>query len=206
MRSAVFVLVTMLVTRSLAQSIATTADQPGQPDTSAVVAGTYVVDPAHTQVLWELNHMGLSTLAGMFGASGGTLTLDPDNLNATALDVTFDIADISVTFAPFADHLLSDDFFSVENHPTARFVSTVVDTETDGTATITGELTIKDVTQQITIDATFVGAGINPMDEKLHVGFSGTATIARSDFGLGAYAPAVSDTVQLAINAAFMAE
>lgn len=206
MRSAFVILITILAAPALAQSISTTPEQPGQPDASAVIAGTYQVDPAHTQVLWEVNHMGLSSLAGMFGASEGTLVLDPENLSATALDVSFEIGEISVTFAPFADHLLSDDFFASAVHPSARFVSAAVEADVDGTARITGDLTIKDITQEITIDAIFVGAGINPMDEKLHVGFSGTATFQRSDFDLGAYAPAVSDEVRLEINAAFVAE
>lgn len=189
-----------------AQTIPTTAEQPGQPDTAAILAGTYVVDPAHTQVVWAVNHMGISMLNGMLGASGGKLNIDPEKLDATSLDVAFTIEDISVSFAPFAEHLLTDDFFAAAQYPEARFVSTAVEANKDGTATISGDLTIKDITQQITIKAAFLGAGINPMDEKLNIGFSGTASIKRSDFGLGAYAPGISDEVQLTINAAFIAQ
>lgn len=192
---------------SWAQSIPTTAEQPAQPDASAVVAGNYTVDPAHTQLTWEVNHMGISMLSGMFGASSGSLTLDPDDPASATLEVEFAIGEISVTYPDFADHLLSADFFEVETYPTARFVSTSVEVGSNGSsATIIGDLTIKDISHPVTIEAEFMGAGINPMDEKLHVGFTGSATILRSDFDLGAYAPAVSDDVHLTLNAAFVAE
>lgn len=206
MRSAFAIIVALLTAPALAQTIPTMADQPGQPDTGTTVAGTYQVDPEHTQVLWEVNHMGLSRLAGMFGASKGRLILDPDDLAATRLEVSFHIEGVSVTSSAFAHHLLADDFFAVAEYPTARFVSTSIAADEDGAATTTGDLTIKNITQEITIDAHFVGAGINPMDEKLHIGFSGAATLQRSDFDLGAYAPGVSDDVSLTINAAFVVQ
>jgi len=178
---------------------------PGTPNKAAVVAGTYAVDPAHTQVTWTLNHMGFSMLSGQFGAQGGTLTLDPANPSAAKLDVTFAVDQLSVTAAPFANHLKSKDFFDAATYPTARFVSTAVKVS-GNSATITGNLTIKNVTKPVTIAATFVGAGTNPMSKKLNFGFRGTTTIKRSDFGLGYATPVVADTVDLAINAAFTAQ
>ncbi|MGP7796151.1 YceI family protein [Sphingomonas sp. CLY1604] len=178
---------------------------PGTPNKAAVTAGTYAVDPAHTQVTWTLNHMGFSMLSGQFGAQGGTLTIDPAKPAATKLDVTFAIDQLSVTSEQFAHHLKSKDFFDAATYPTARFVSTGVVATGNG-ARITGNLTIKNVTKPVTIDATFVGAGTNPMSKKLNFGFRGTATIKRSDFGLGYATPVVADTVKLDINAAFTAQ
>ncbi len=178
---------------------------PGTPNTAAVTAGTYNVDPAHTQVTWTLNHMGFSMLSGQFGAQGGTLTIDPAKPAAAKLDVTFAIDQLSVTAEPFAHHLKSKDFFDAATYPTARFVSTSVVASGKG-ARITGNLTIKNVTKPVTIDATFVGAGTNPMSKKLNFGFRGTATIKRSDFGLGYATPVVADSVKLDINAAFTAQ
>lgn len=189
-----------------AQSIPTSAEQPGQADTAEVVAGTYMVDPAHTQVIWEVNHMGFSMLSGMLGASGGTLSIDPENIEATSLEVVFKIEDLRATFAPFAGHLLTNDFFAATQYPSARFLSSSVKANKNGSATISGALTIKDMTQPVTIKAVFLGAGLNPMNDKLNIGFSGTAAIKRSDFNLGAHSPEVSDEVLLTINAAFIAE
>ena len=178
---------------------------PGTQNKAAVTAGTYAVDPAHTQVTWTLNHMGFSMLSGQFGAQGGTLTIDPAKPAATKLDVTFAIDQLSVTSAKFAEHLKSRDFFDAATYPTARFVSTNV-VANGNTAKITGNLTIKTVTNPVTIDATFVGAGANPMSKKLNFGFRGTTTIKRSDFGLGYATPVVADSVKLDINVAFTAQ
>lgn len=185
--------------------LATTPQMPGQPVASRVTAGTYQVDPAHTQVAWEVNHMGFSMLEGMFGASGGSLTIDPAKPAQTKLDVTFRIADMAVTTPAFAKHLQSADFFDAARFPEARFVSTAVTPKGRNAATVTGNLTIKDQTKPVTLDVTFVGAGTNPMSKKANVGFTARGTIRRSDFGVGAYAPAVSDNVKLYIHGAFTA-
>ena len=185
--------------------IATAPDQPGQPVASRVTAGTYQVDPAHTQVTWEVNHMGFSMLQGQFGASGGSITIDPKQPARTKVDVTFAVDQLSTTSAQFATHLKSKDFFDAAANPTARFVSTSVTPHGTGKATVAGNLTIKNVTKPVTLDVTFVGAGANPMNKKANVGFTGTGTIKRSDFGLGMAVPIVSDRVDLRVQAAFTA-
>ncbi|MEE2915536.1 hypothetical protein COA17_16685 [Sphingomonas ginsenosidimutans] len=177
---------------------------PGAP-TTRVAAGTYQVDPAHTQVTWEVNHMGFSMLQGQFGASGGSITIDPAKPAQTKVDVTFPIADLSVTSSQFATHLKSKDFFDVAANPNARFVSTAVTPRGANRATMTGNLTIKGITKPVTLDVTFVGAGANPMTKKLNFGFRAMGTIKRSDFGLGMAVPIVSDEVKLTVNAAFTA-
>jgi polyisoprenoid-binding protein YceI len=185
--------------------LAQTAAVPGAPVKARVAAGTYAVDPNHTQVTWQVNHMGFSMLEGQFGASGGSIMIDPAKPNATKVEVNFAIDQLSVTSAPFTGHLKSKDFFDVATHPTAKFVSTKV-VATGDKATITGDLTIKGVTKPVVLQATFVGAGTNPMNKKVNFGFRATTSIKRSDFGLGAAVPVVSDRVDLTINAAFAAQ
>ena len=193
-----------LIAAAAVPAIAQTG-MPGTQSKAPITAGTYKVDTAHTQVTWTLNHMGFSMLSGQFGAQDGTLTVDPAKPAAAKLDVTFAIDDLSVTSSKFAEHLKSKDFFDVATYPTAHFVSTNI-VASGNTAKITGNLTIKDKTKPVTIDATFVGAGANPMNKKVNFGFRGTTTINRSDFGLGMAAPMVSDQVKLDINAAFTAQ
>ena len=187
-----------------APALAQAPGLPGRADPSLVRAGTYKVDPNHTQVTWRVNHMGFSMLQGQFGASGGTLTLDPARPAAAKLDVTFDAAALSTTSAGFTRHLRSADFFEVEKYPTARFVSRSVQVQ-GNRATIAGDLTIKGQTKPVTLQAEFVGAGANPRGGKLNFGFRATGTVNRSDFGLGMAVPVVSDRVDLEINAAFEA-
>ncbi len=183
----------------------TVAQMPGAPDKARVTAGNYTVDTAHTQVAWRVNHMGFSMLDGLFGATGGTATLDPKNPAATKVAIDFDIAkSLTVTSPQFAEHLQSKDFFDVANHPTAKFVSTRVQPMGDHWM-MSGNLTIKGQTKPVQLTVRFVGAGENPMNKKKNVGFTATGSIKRSDFGVGAYAPVVSDKVDLTINAAFVA-
>ena len=185
--------------------IATRAPQevPGTQDVSRVEAGSYEVDGNHSYVTWTVDHMGFTPLTGQIGGTSGSLTIDPANPGAAKVDVTFDLTTISHPAAAFVTHLKSADFFDVANHPTAHFVSTSV--AVDGTtATITGDLTLKGTTRPVTIEAEFHGAGANPMNEKLNIGFTGTTTISRSEFGLGYATPIVGDEVTLAIDAAFV--
>ena len=185
--------------------LAQTAAVPGAPVKARVAAGTYAVDPAHTQVTWQVNHMGFSMLEGQFGASAGSIVIDPAKPNDTKVDVTFQVDQLSTTAPRFTEHLKSKDFFDAATYPTAKFVSTKV-VATGDKATITGDLTLKGVTKPVVLQATFVGAGANPMNKKLNFGFRATTSIKRSDFNIGAYAPVVSDKVDLTINAAFAAQ
>ncbi|WP_293883844.1 YceI family protein [Sphingomonas sp.] len=175
---------------------------PGTPDPLRVVAGTYKVDPSHTQILWQLNHMGFSLFDGAFGDPTGTLQLDPKKPGAAVLDIEIPIARITTTNAKLNEHLLSADFFDATKFPTATFKSTRV--EVNGqTANIQGNLTLKGVTKPVVLAATFIGAGTHPMTKGTAIGFRATTTIKRSEFSLGYGVPVVGDTVTLTINAAF---
>ena len=183
----------------------TVAQMPGAPDKARVTAGTYNVDTAHTQVHWRVNHMGFSMLDGLFGATGGTATIDPKNPAASKVAIDFDIAkSLTVTSPQFAEHLKSKDFFDVANNPGAKFVSTRVQPVGDHWM-MNGNLTIKGQTKPVQLTVRFMGAGENPMNKKKNIGFTATGSINRSDFGLGMAAPVVSDKVDLTINAAFVA-
>lgn len=190
------------VAAALAATIPATAQMPGAPDPSRVTAGVYKVDADHTQVVWTVNHIGVSALSGAFGASGGTLQLDPRNLSAAKVQVTFNVAAMTTTAPAFTKHLSSADFFDVAKFPTATFTSTAVQASGNN-AKITGNLTIKGITKPVTLAAKFYGAGPNPFSKKLNVGFSATTSIKRSDFGLGYALPAVGDQVDLQISGAF---
>lgn len=181
---------------------------PGQMDTSRVTAGTYAADKAHSLVGWRVNHFGFNDYFGIFGDVEGTLTLDPANLSAAKVDVTIPISSVVVASAGLKDHLLragqnggKPDFFGPDPAP-AKFVSTSVQ-PSGNSATITGDLTLNGVTKPVTIQAQFTGAGKGMMNQKETVGFEGTATIKRSDFGISTFVPMVSDEVELQITTAF---
>lgn len=179
-------------------------ETPGAPDPSRAVAGTYQVDPDHTQVLFTLGHLGFSEYTGMFTRPTGSLTLDPANAANDTVDVSFSIAKVLTTSPELNAHLQTPDFFDAAKYPTAHFASTKVTKAGDGAATIDGNLTLHGVTKPISLDVRFVGAGNMVMGPPVpNIGFAATTTIKRSDFGLGYGVPLVSDDVLLTINAAF---
>ena len=174
---------------------------PGAPLAARVVAGSYKVDTNHTQVLWTLNHMGITPLSGDFAASGGSLELDPANPGVAKVTVNFTLASMTTLVPAFTTHLLSADILDAAKYPTASFTSTSV-TAKGTTAKIAGNLTLHGVTKPVVLNARFYGAGDNPRSKKLNIGFAATTTIKRSDFGI-MYAPNVADEVNLEIHAAF---
>jgi polyisoprenoid-binding protein YceI len=179
------------------------AQAPASPPSAAAVqAGTYKLDPHHTQVVWSVDHLGFSRLFGMVGGMSGTLQLDPARLSGASLQVDIPLSGLTVTSAPFAEHLRTSDLFDVAKFPTVRFLSRTV-TVRGQEATIAGDLTLRGVTQPVVLNARFYGAGVNAMNKAQTVGFSGKAQLKRSAFGLGYGAPAVSDVIDLEITAAF---
>ncbi len=132
----------------------------------------------------------------------GTLTIDPARPSAATVAIDIPLSGLTVTSPGFGKHLATADLFDTAKFPTARFVSRSV--KVRGTnATIAGDLTLRGVTRPLTLAARLHGAGVNPMSKKQTVGFSATAKLKRSDFGLGYAVPAVSDEVNLEITAAF---
>jgi polyisoprenoid-binding protein YceI len=198
---------TLVAALALAGTAAVAA-QP-KPQTSAVAkaaasiqAGTYNVDPNHTQVIWSVDHFGFSRLYGMVGSMSGTLDIDPRRTNAAKIAIDIPLSGLTVTSPGFAKHLATADLFDTAKFPTARFVSRTVSVR--GTqATIAGDLTLRGITKPLTLSASLHGAGENPMSKKSTIGFSATAKLKRSDFGLTFAAPVVSDEVDLQITAAF---
>ena len=175
---------------------------PGAVDPARVQAGTYIVDPAHTQVAFTVNHFGFNNYVGLFGNITGSMTIDPAQPEKASVSIEIPMDQARTSSDKLDEHLKTPDFLDTAKHPTAKFVSTNV--AVDGTtAEITGNLTLLGVTKPVTIDARFTGAGNHPMNKKLNVGFSGTTTIKRSEFGMAKFVPLVSDEVTLAITVAF---
>ena len=182
---------------------------PGQMDVSRAQAGTYAADARHSLIGWRVNHFGFNDYFGIFGNVSGTLTIDPANPAGAKVEMTIPVAEVTTANQGLTDHLLragqnggKPDFFG-PNPAAAKFVSTSV--APNGTkARITGDLTLNGVTKPVTIDAEFTGAG-NSFGQapKLTLGFEGTATIKRSDFGITTFVPMVSDEVELTITTAF---
>jgi len=185
----------------LAQQMPTTP--PGALDPARVVAGTYGVDSAHTQILFEVNHLGFNSYYGIFGGASGELTFDPAHPDAAKVSIVIPIDAVVTTSAELNTHLKAADFFDAAHFPNATFRSTAV-TMVDAThAHIAGNLTLKGVTKPIVLDAQFTGAGPGMMNSPLQVGFAARTDVKRSDFGMGFGTGLITDNVPLRITVAF---
>lgn len=174
-----------------------------QTTSTAVQAGTYVIDSYHTLAQFGVNHFGISEFVGTFPGATGTLMIDPRNLATTKLDVTIPVAKVSTTNETLDKELVSADWFDAARFPDMRFISTKVTRTGAKTATIAGNLTMRGVTKPIVLNATFNAAAVNPMSKAYSLGFKATGNIKRTEFGVSKYAPMVSDNTTITINAAF---
>ncbi|WP_454261852.1 YceI family protein [Pseudoxanthomonas mexicana] len=161
---------------------------------------TYKLDPGHTNVLASWNHFGYSNPSINFGQVDGTLVYDAEQVSASSVQVTLPLTGLSALADQFYDHLTSDKWFDAAKYPAATFKSTRVEAAGEGKLKVTGDLTIKGITKPVVLDVTLNKAGEHPMKKVPAIGFDATATVKRSDFGVGAYAPMVSDEVALKIT------
>lgn len=203
MRATALALAALLLnaTAGLAQE---TAADPTQ-DPTQVKAGTYALDPDHGKITWSVAHLGYSTYYGQFTGVSATLDLDPKMPARSRLSVTVPLGGVLTGSSRLEQHLAGPDFFDTQKFPTASFTATGVEQTSPTTARITGDLTLRGVTKPVSLDATFNQAGINPIDKRYTVGFDGRAVIKRSDFGVSAFLPLVSDDVTLRIEGEFKA-
>ncbi|MCB9451158.1 MAG: polyisoprenoid-binding protein [Anaerolineaceae bacterium] len=146
---------------------------------------TWNFDPTHTSASFAARHMMITTVRGGFTGVSGTLEYDPENPAAASVEAVIDTRSMTSTGVEDRDnHLKSADFLDIEHYPTITFKSTKVEPSADGsTARITGDLTIRDVTRPVVLDAELLGVGKSPWGDE-RAGFTGSVTINREDFGL----------------------
>ncbi|MBL3804225.1 YceI family protein [Streptomyces sp. BRB081] len=186
------------------ETAATAATSAVNPDLAALT-GTYTIDPAHTTIGFVARHAMVTNVKGGFADFTGTLELDgADPANSSArIDVTMDSIDTGN--ADRDGHLKSADFFKTDEFPQMTFRSTKAEALGGDDYRITGDLTILGTTRPLSIDLEFNGAAKDPFGNE-RVGFEGTASILRSEWGLTWNAALetggvlVSDKIKLAFD------
>lgn len=159
-----------------------------------------ILDNQHTYVLWKVKHLGFSTQAGKWYANG-QLTIDKDHPQQSKVKVIIKIDDIVTGIPELDKHLKGKLFFDTKQFPTATFVSNRVEVTGKDKAKVYGMLTLHGVTKPITLNVVLNKAGINLLNDRETVGFSATASLKRSDYGIKALIPEVGDDVDLEIEA-----
>lgn len=145
-------------------------------------AGTYNIDPTHTEIGFTARHAMVTKVRGNFAEFTGSASTK-ENLEDAAINVEIDVASIDTGNADRDGHLRTSDFFEVDKFPKITFNSTAVEANGEDGLKVTGDLTIKDVTKSVTIDFDFNGEVTDPWGMS-RIGFEGATTINRKDFGL----------------------
>jgi polyisoprenoid-binding protein YceI len=161
---------------------------------------TYKMDPGHTQVLFSWNHFGFSNPSANLGLGEGTIVFDEKDPAKSSVDVTLPLANLDTHVSALDEHLKKPDFFDADKFAVVTFKSTKVQAEGGNKYKVTGDLTVHGVTKPVVLDATLNKAGMHPMMKVPTVGFDATTTLKRSDFGVGAYVPNVSDEIRVRIT------
>ncbi len=161
---------------------------------------TYTIEPTHTQVLFSYSHLGFSNITLRFDKVEGSIVYDAAAPAKSSVSVSIPTDSVNTGVAKFDEHIKSPDFFDVAKYPTATFKSTKVVAAGKGKLQVTGDLTIHGVTKSVVMNATVNKIAEHPMRKVPAAGFDGSIKIKRSDFGMGAYTPAVGDDVTIKIT------
>ena len=152
------------------------------------LAGSYTIDPSHSRLGFVARHAMVTKVRGNFNEFEGSFKVDGDDPSNSSAQVVIQATSIDTRNADRDGHLRSNDFFAMEEHPTVRFESTDITKVGDTEYQVTGDLTIRGVTQPVTLDLEFTGSAIDPWGNT-RVGFEGATVVNRRDWGLNWNAP-----------------
>ncbi|WP_067563213.1 YceI family protein [Halofilum ochraceum] len=193
-----------MVRRMLGTTVAFAALAIAQP---ALAAETYVFDKAHTNIQFSWDHFGFSTTSAEFEEFSGELQFDPEDHANSSVEVTIDLDSVDSGFDTFNGHLTEKpEWFNTDEYPEATFTSTGIEPVGDNRLHVTGDLTLKGVTKEVTLDTTINKIGQHPVTNAKTIGFDATTTVSRSAFNMGKYAPSVSDEVTISISSEMQRE
>ncbi|SPF80846.1 YceI family protein [Pseudoprimorskyibacter insulae] len=160
----------------------------------------YVLDASHSQVVFTYNHLGFSTTYGMFSGFDGQIQFDQEDPANSSVTVSFPVKTMLTGWEERFGHFMSADFFDATDEEMVTFTSTAIEVTGETTAKITGDLSLNGVTKSVVLDAVMNQKGDHPMAGKPWAGFNASTTLIRSDYGLGMFAPYVSDEVNVMIS------
>ena len=169
--------VVMMMTASpLAQA------KPAAP-AAAPAANTWTIDGAHSAANFAVKHMMVSTVRGVLGPVSGSIVWDGKNVASVSADVTIDVTKLSTGVAQRDAHLRTPDFFAADQFPTMKFKSKKVIPGAGGAFKLVGDLTIRDVTKEVTLDVEAPAAIVTSQGTQ-RTATTATTTINRIDYGL----------------------
>lgn len=163
-------------------------------------ADRYEFDKEHTTILFYVNHLGFSDMIGEFTDYDGFFTFDPQKPEDSSVDVTLRPIGIRTSSSALDSDLQGDKFFRSDEFPTIHFVSKKIKPKGAKTGEIYGDLTLLGVTKPAILTVHFNKADYHPITKNFMAGFSASAKIKRSDFGMAEYVPMVGDEVRIEVQ------
>ncbi len=148
------------------------------------LAATYEIDPAHTSFNFKVRHLTVPNVTGTFGKVNGIAEIDDREITALKVEVTLDASSIDTGHANRDEHLRGPDFFDVAKYPTLKFVSRKISRIDANKIQVTGDLTIRDVTKEVTVDVEGPTPEIKDPGGKMRRGATGSTKINRKDYGI----------------------
>ena len=144
----------------------------------------WIIDNDHSCAAFAIRHLALANVRGQFTNMKGTIHFDPADRSRTAVDVEIEVASVTTGRKKRDEHLLTSDFFDQPKYPVIVFKSTKVDFLDGKRCRATGNLTIHGTTRPVTFEGEYAGPRGNPLGDETSVGFSGSTTVNREDFGI----------------------
>ncbi|MDZ4355657.1 MAG: YceI family protein [Variovorax sp.] len=174
---------------------------------SAIVAlspllamAAWKIEPTHTNVTFEVDHLGLTKTPGQFRKFSAEVFLDEKEIEKSRVNFTVDANSIDTLVSVRDSELRREDWFDAERHPNITFVSKTVKRTDDGSVVISGELTVRGKTLPVDFNGRLTDVINNPFLKIPSIGLVATARIKRSDFGMTKFLPAVADEVELRLQ------
>jgi polyisoprenoid-binding protein YceI len=153
------------------------------PAALSELSGNYILDPAHTRIGFVARHAMVTKVRGQFNEFEGSGVVDAADFTKSTVTVTIQAASIDTRNEQRDAHLRSNDFLAMEEYPQITFSSTSIQQTGPNSVELTGDLTIRGVTNNVTIPFEFEGAATDPYGN-LRVGFEGSVVINRKDYGI----------------------
>ncbi|WP_026905930.1 YceI family protein [Paucisalibacillus globulus] len=141
------------------------------------------IDKSHSALDFTVKHMMISKVRGSFSDFDAKIEADPNDLTDAKIEFSVDVNSINTRNEDRDNHLRSNDFFDIANHPKMTFIATDIKKKSDDEYTVTGAFTLRGVTKPVTFDMTVEGVAKDPWGNEV-AGFSGSTKLNRKDFGL----------------------
>ncbi|WP_297333670.1 YceI family protein [Flavobacterium sp.] len=143
----------------------------------------WALDPAHSEILFKVKHLVISTVSGSFGEFSGSATTPEDTFEGGEVSISIKAASINTNNGQRDGHLRSEEFFDAENHPEITIKTTSIEQVSDDDYTIKADFTMRGVTKQVTFKGEYGGTATDGYGNK-KVGLEVTGKINRTDYGL----------------------